>query len=79
MREDILNPLLGKRQEFTAAIGRITYDKIMLKKSLGLEVLGLYSFAYAVGLLLTSVVVYPLLSAWTPEYFEDMNSKNYVN
>ena len=30
MREDALRPYLGKRQEFTATIGRITEDKVML-------------------------------------------------
>jgi len=61
-----------------SAILIVNIDKIMLEKSFGLEVLGLYSFAYNVGLLLTSVVIYPLLSAWTPEYFEDMKSENYT-
>lgn len=56
----------------------INIDKIMLEHYLGLKVLGLYSFAYSIGLLLSSVIVFPLLNAWTPNYFEDMNNKDYA-
>lgn len=61
-----------------AAMLMVTIDKIMLEHYLGVETLGLYSFAYSIGLLLSSVIVFPLLSAWTPNYFEDMNNRNYV-
>ena len=30
-REEILTPLLGKRQEFKGKIIRVTYDKVLLK------------------------------------------------
>ncbi len=52
------------------------FDRIMINSYMGSASAGLYSLAYNIGVLL-SLLITALLSAWNPDYFEDMNNKNY--
>lgn len=50
-------------------------DRVMLSTFLGMDSVGIYSFAYALANFLL-VVTTALLTAWTPEYFEDIKENN---
>lgn len=51
-------------------------DRIMINKYCGANDTGLYSLSYNIAMIL-SFVLGALLSAWTPNYFENMATKNY--
>lgn len=52
------------------------FDRIMINSYTGANDVGLYSFAYNLGMML-ALVITSVDSAWMPKYFEYMNSKDY--
>jgi O-antigen/teichoic acid export membrane protein len=52
------------------------FGRIMINNYAGSADAGLYSFAQNIGMLL-SVFISALLTAWTPDYFEDIENKDY--
>ena len=53
------------------------FDRIMINSYLGAGPAGIYSIAYAIGMLL-SLLIEALFTAWLPGYFESMNEKQYA-
>lgn len=51
-------------------------DRIMIGNFSGTSSVGLYSFAYNIGMLLT-LVTSAIFQAWQPDFFTHMNDKNY--
>jgi O-antigen/teichoic acid export membrane protein len=51
------------------------FDRIIIGQLTNMAEVGLYSFAYNVGLIMT-IVIASISSAWTPMFFEQMNKKN---
>lgn len=53
------------------------FDRIMINSYIGSDAAGLYSLAYNIGMF-PAIFISALLTAWIPDYFEDMDNKNYV-
>lgn len=55
----------------------VQFDRIVINKYVGDAAVGIYSFAYSIGMMI-SVLIHSLNQAWTPWVFEKMNEKKYT-
>ncbi|MCK4664611.1 MAG: oligosaccharide flippase family protein [Bacteroidales bacterium] len=53
-----------------------SFDLVIINQIVGKAETGLYSLAYSIGMI-QSMVSMGLLRAWTPEFYEKLNSRNY--
>mgnify|MGYP001575602378 CR=1 FL=1 len=53
------------------------FDRVIIGQLTNMAEVGLYSFAYNVGLIMT-IIIASISSAWSPMFFEQMNKKNYA-
>lgn len=53
-----------------------SFDQVMINKMVGAREVGLYSFAYKIGMIFHMIVT-SLTMSWTPIFFENLKNKNY--